>query len=556
MAWPARMSDSLSIREQYRQLLLELRNVAYWAASIDRIHWGDSVVVGDLYRGARYEWLELGRGNVEEAFLDGIGFRDRLYQDKVFQHREVLRLQEALLNYAEDHGYPFAVVGLDSLQIGPDRIRAQLRLDKGPRNLVEGIERFGETKISDYYLENYLGLREGTVYSEARIKRIRNRIQELPFLREQRDATVTFRGQNAKVNLFLERQKASRWDFLLGVLPQNNNLDPELSMRPVITASLLADMHNQLGLGEKIFFRFQQLQPQRQQLEFQLLYPYLLDLPFGFDGQFNMYRRDTAFLDVSFALGLQYLMEAGNYFRLFWRNTSSILQIIDTSAIIQSGRLPDVLDVRNSIFGLEYQFQKLDYRYYPRKGWSALLRGGAVIKRIRENSVILSIESPTIDPAALYDSLVTQSFQYSFDLNLQGYLPLFRNSTLRTVLEGGGILSRNPIYRNEQYRLGGNRRLRGFAEESINATNYLILTLEYRLLIGTNSNFYVFGNVAYLEDLTIDTRQFDRPYGFGAGLTFETKVGLFGFSLAVGSQRGNPVDFRNVKSHFGYVNYF
>ena len=50
----------------------------------------------------------------------------------------------------------------------------------------------------------------------------------------------------------------------------------------------------------------------------------------------------------------------------------------------------------------------------------------------------------------------------------------------------------------------------------------MILTLEYRLLIGTNSNFYVFGNLAYLEDLTVDTRQFDRPYGFGAGVTFET----------------------------------
>ena len=556
LEWPDHVQDSLDLEKALSQLVQQLHQRAYWAASFDQITWQDSTVKAQLYIGKRYDWALLKNGNVDPTFLAGIGYRERLYQGKPFQYQEIRRLQESLLAYAENHGFPFASVYLDSIAIEGQQVSAQLQLRKGPFILFDEINVIGDAKVSDYYLQNYLGLNPGTIYSKDRIERIRNRLKELPFLRETRDATVTFRGKKAIVNLFLEKKKASRWDFLLGILPQTNSLDPEKFTRPVITASLLADMNNQLGLGEKIFFRFQQLRPQRQQLEFKVLYPYLLDLPFGVDFQFNMYRRDSAFLDVSFDLGVQYLLEGGNYFKVFWKNTSSFLQIIDTTQIILSRQLPDVLDVRNSLFGLEYQFQKLDYRYNPRKGWATLLRAGAGIKKIRENSLILSIQDARVDPEALYDSLTLQSFQYRLEGKLEGYLPLFKNSAIRAALEGSAILSRQPIYRNEQYRLGGNRLLRGFDEESINATTFAILTLEYRLLIGTNSNFYVFGNYAYLEDITADTRRFDQPYGFGAGLTFETKVGLFGFSLALGAEQQNPVDFRNVKTHFGYVNFF
>lgn len=550
------VQDTFSLHADLRNLLLQLQGNAYLAASIDEIHWKDSLVEVGVYVGERYEWASLTNNNVEQSFLEGIGFRQRLYEAKPFQYTEVRRLQEALLSYAENHGYPFAIVWLDSISVENNQVHARLNMQKGPLILMDGVNSIGNVKISDFYLQNYLGLKPGALYSREKVEATRKRLQELTFLRSTKDATITFKGTKATTNLFLEKQKASRWDFLLGVLPQTSSLNPDEFTRPVITASILADMNNQLGLGEKIFFQFQQLQPQRQTMEFKLLYPYLLDLPFGVDLEFNMYRRDTAFLDVITDVGVQYLLEGGNYVKLFWKNTSSFLQVIDTNQIIQQGRLPDVLDVRNSLFGVEYQNQQLDYRYNPRRGWATLLRVGAGIKRIKRNAQILGISEARLNTAALYDSLDLQSFQYRLEGQVEGYLPVFKNSTIRALLEGNMIYARQPIYRNEQYRLGGNRLLRGFDEESIQATAFAILTLEYRLLIGTNSNFYVFTNLGYVEDITVDTRSFDRPYGFGAGLTFETKVGLFGFSLALGAQKSNPVDFRNVKTHFGYISVF
>ena len=98
--------------------------------------------------------------------------------------------------------------------------------------------------------------------------------------------------------------------------------------------------------------------------------------------------------------------------------------------------------------------------------------------------------------------------------------------------------------------------LRGFDEETIFSTRYAILTIEPRLLIGQNSYLFVFGHIGYTEDKTNDTNTTDTPMGLGAGLTFETKVGLFGFSGALGKQLGNAFDFRDIKIHFGYVSLF
>jgi hemolysin activation/secretion protein len=124
-------------------------------------------------------------------------------------------------------------------------------------------------------------------------------------------------------------------------------------------------------------------------------------------------------------------------------------------------------------------------------------------------------------------------------------------------MRGGGIFSEKPVYANEQYRLGGNKRLRGFDEESLFATRFVITTLEYRLLLSQNAFLSAFSDYGYLENLTDRNRFFLHPWGLGAGLNLETQAGIFGISLAVGRRdAGQAVDWRAPKFHLGYVNLF
>ncbi len=552
-------SDSLSVRNELANILLQLHAKAYLEASIDSIYRFEKTFFALIFIGQKYEWASLENGNVEPAFLEQIGFRKRLYQNKEFYYQEVLKLQKSLLAYAENNGYPFAEVGLENIKIKEGKVAAQLFMKKNRLIIIDKIKITGEAKISARYLENYLGFRKGDLYDKSKIQKIRQRIRELAFIQEAKDLTITFKGDQATINLFLKKKKASRFDFLVGVLPRTNNTSPGTSQRNfLITGTFNADMHNQFGIGERIFAEFQQLSPGTQELELQFAYPYILNFPFGVDFKFDLYKKDSTFLNIESDFGIQYLLEGGNYLKAFWNTHTTNLLTVNEAQIIASKKLPADLDITNSVFGLEYNLQNLDYRFNPRKGWGTLIRVGAGFKRIKENNSIIGLE--TADPdftfQSLYDSLTLRTFQYQLEGKIAKYFPVFKRSTIKGAITTGWIISQSPVFRNEQFRLGGNRLLRGFDEESIFTTNYVIGTLEYRLLIGQNSFLFAFGDYGYVENLTIDSREYDSPIGVGAGITFETKVGVFAFSLAVGKQKNNPFDFQSVKSHFGYVSYF
>ena len=115
----------------------------------------------------------------------------------------------------------------------------------------------------------------------------------------------------------------------------------------------------------------------------------------------------------------------------------------------------------------------------------------------------------------------------------------------------------NPeIFTNELYRIGGLKSLRGFDEESIYASAFSIGKLEYMYLLEQNSFLFAFFNGAWYENKNRSGFISDQPIGFGAGIDFETKLGIMSVSYALGKQFDNPIYFRTGKIHFGIVNYF
>jgi len=541
-------ADSAAVFTELRNVVQQLQNQAYLEASVDTVSRVGNTFVALLHVGKPYQWTTLANGNVEAAFLDESGFRQKLYQHKPLAPEQLQRLLENLLTSAENNGYPFARVWLDSLHFDGERVSAKLMMEKNQLVLFEGIEVASQDslKISESYLSNYLGIKAGTPYDRSQILKIRRHLRELPFLQVSRDPIVGFANDRATVKLFLEKRRASRFDFLIGVLPNSAQVG-----RLLVTGSFDGELYNQFGRGERIFAEFEALRPQTQELDLQFNYPYVLNLPFGVDTKFNLYKRDSTYLDVEADVGIQYLFEGGNYLKAFWNNRTSNLLNVDSTLLDNARRLPPTLDVRYGNFGLEYNFQNLDYRFNPRRGWNLLLRGAAGVKEIRRNNRVEDLESESF-----YDSLELRSFQYRVSFYAERFLPVFNRSTIKLGVQGAYILSDEPIYLNEQHRIGGNSLLRGFDEEFIFATHYTVGTLEYRLLIGQNSYLYTFLDYARVEDVTVEKRDRFNPYGFGAGITFETRAGLFGVSLAYGTRQGEPIDFGAPKVHFGYVSLF
>lgn len=575
------LPDTAAVAPLCRDLLRHFRERSYLAVSIDSLRTlPETILLPDsatarpdllaparearLYLGPLVRWLRIRAGSPDERrLLAAAGFRESRFSGKTVRHDELLKLEEDVLTYAENNGYPLARVWLDSIRMEPDGgIDAVLRVDRGRFFVLNDLKIVGDVKLPAAYLANYLGMKPGGPYNREQVLRLRDQLRGLVFLESTGNPTVTFSsgkpGQEglATVNLFLKKKRASRFDFVIGLLPRSDNNDGRL----LLTGSLSAAFQNALNYAERLSVEFERLKPETQRLDVQAGVPYLFGSPFGAEGRLQIFRRDSTWVDALGDLGVSYLFSGGDYVKLLWENRSSALQKVDTQQVIDTRRLPPNLDYRQNGYGLEVGFNRLDYRFNPRRGWAVQIRALAGFNTVKRNNQIESLRDPG-DPAfefaSLYDTVAERRTRYRLEGRAELYLPLFQRTTFKLGVRGGGIFSEKPVYNNEQYRLGGNKQLRGFDEESLFATRYVVSTAELRLLLGLNSYLAAFADYGYLENVTNTAQVFLRPLGLGAGLTFETQAGIFGISLAAGKRdRSEPVDLRALKFHIGYVSLF
>ncbi len=549
--WPAATyPDSNKLYRALARTITNLHQAAYWEASIDTVVQQGSTYTAFLHRGPRYIWGNLSTGRVPTAWLNRAGFRPNRFRRRL-DPVAWQRLRGRLLLEAGKRGFPFATLQLDSISWQDNGVlSAQMALDKGPLIKITDVTLPEEAGVKGRFLQNYLDVHPGDLYHQGRIEALASRIRELPYLQLQTSPTIEFVGEEATLHLPLTRRRASRFDFIIGVLPNSNQTGKLL-----ITGQLDAELQNSLGRGELLAISFDQLRPLTQQLAVAVEYPYLLNLPFGVDLQFDLYRRDTNYVNLTQEIGLRYLLDGQRSVKVYYSGQRTNLLTVDSAALTRSGRLPDTLDVSRSAFGLEYRVARLDYRNNPRKGTAFDIRASAGTKRIRRNNRIAGLGLET-----LYDSLTLTSAQYRLEWQGSWYVPLGAAATFLARLRSGIIFSPDPILANEQFRIGGNRLLRGFDEESIFATSFHVATLEARYLFSENSYAYLFTDIARVDSKsqanTLPDDTLDFPIGLGAGITFDTPAGLFGLSLAFGKRQNLPFDPGKPRVHLGYINRF
>lgn len=531
----------VSIAERDKELqavLFTCFENAYLTASYDSVVMDSLSMKVFLNFGAQYKWASLKKGNVDEGVLSEIGFREKLYSNKPLYFKSVKRVQEKLITYYENNGYPFASVKLDSVEIMDGKISAVLNLTKNSEIKIDSVLIKGTAQISPIYIYNYLGIKPGNLYDESQLKKVNTRIAELAFLKSTKPASVTFSDKHNKLILNIEKKRASQFDGVVGILPDN------ITGKILFTGDVRLKLQNGLGRGELIDLNWRRLQTQTQDLKARLVYPFILRTPFGLDYNFKLYKKDTTFLDVNQNVGVQYMLIGGNYLKVFYTNKTSTL--LSTKGLEYVTTLPTNADVSTNMYGLGLKFEKLDYRLNPRKGFNILVNASAGTKKIKKNDKL----NPVV-----YDKIKLSSALYNADFEGSVFLPIADRSTIKFGAQAAFIYG-EATFQNELYRIGGLKTLRGFDEESIYASTFSILTLEYRFILEQNSYLYVFGDGAWYENNEVTQYVNDTPVGFGAGISFETKAGIFSINYALGKQFNNPIQLRSGKIHFGIVNYF
>ncbi|MCW3104660.1 MAG: hypothetical protein JWO09_3100 [Bacteroidetes bacterium] len=530
---------SKNTREKELQKVLSLcYDNAYLLAAYDSIIADSLSATAYLDFGKPYKWAALRKGNVDEGVLSEIGFREKLYAGKPLKYKDVRRLRERIVRYYENNGYPFASVKLDSIEFKEEQLSAVLRLEKNAEVKIDSVVIRGSAKIAPVYMYNYLGIKPGSLYDESQLQKVNTRLRELPFVTVKKPASVTFTNKQNKLILNLDKKRASQFDGVIGILPDNK------TGKILFTGDVRLKLQNGLGRGELIDLNWRRLQTQTQDLKARVVYPFILRTPLGLDYNFKLYKKDTSYLDLNQNIGVQYMLIGGNYLKLFYTNKSSTL--LSTKGLEFVTALPPYADVHSNMYGIGLKFERLDYRLNPRKGFSLLMNASAGTRVIKKNAKV----NPVV-----YDKLKLSSAQYNSDIELSVFIPVGDRSTVM-LGDRSAFLYGETTFQNELFRIGGLKTLRGFDEESIFASAYSIFTLEYRFILEQNSYLYVFGDGAWYENNSLNQYVKDTPFGFGAGISFETKAGIFSINYALGKQFNNPIQLRSGKIHFGIVNYF
>ncbi|MFA4852685.1 MAG: BamA/TamA family outer membrane protein [Bacteroidales bacterium] len=531
--------DTLSRKEELNDLLYTLWQDGYMAASIDSLIKDSITILAYLNIGEKYLWVNLKKGNVENALLQEAGYKEKTFSGKPVDYRDVVKLNEKIIKYCENNGYPFASVRLDSIAFSDSSLLASIHLSKNGKVEIDSVVMRGKARLAMVYLQNYLNIKSGDLYDESKVSVISIKIKELQFLREIRPFNIIFNNTKAKIVIYADKKKNSQFDGVLGVLP-NSQTTGNLMLTGEANLSLI----NSFYRGEMIDINWRKLQQNTQDLKMGFVYPYLLNTPFGADIKFKLYKNDTLYINIERNLGVRYIFTGNNYIKAFVENHTSSL--ISTSQYKYATKLPAYSDVSSTMYGLEYKMQKLDYLLNPRKGFDIKITGSAGNKHIKKN--------PDLNEE-LYEGIKINSTQYKLGGMLSYYIPVIAKSTIKLGMDAAALQSEN-MFENELFRIGGLKSLRGFDEEVITASFYNIATIEYRFLFEQNSYLFAFWNGAYYESRTVNKFIHDTPYGFGAGVCFETKAGIFSLSYALGKQFNNPIYFKSAKIHFGIVNYF
>lgn len=523
-------------------------------ASVDSIAYDSLSAYCLIYMGEPMRYTYLNTTSIDPAIVQYANLNRPAKKPLDFQ--QFGKLQETILTYLENNGYPFASVSMDSIRFQSDTLQALLKIEKGPLYKIDSIRNEGSASISQAFLQQYLGIKNGSIYRKERLQSVSGKILELPFLFEKRPWNLTLLGTGSILNVYLDTKKSSEVNVIVGLLPANEQL---ASNTMLITGDANINLRNALGGGETIGLNWQQIQVKSPRLNVAFTKPYLFGSPFGLNFNFDLLKKDSSYVNIGILIGAAYALSARQTGSVFLQRLTTNLLTVDTFTVKSSRRLPPEADMSSVNVGVNYEVLSTDYRFNPRSGNEFFISTSTGTKTIRKNNVIVKLQDPG-DPSfsygTLYDTFQLKSYQFRVRLRAAHYIKLGRAATFKTAINGGWFESPN-IFRNELFQIGGYKLLRGFDEESIFASRYGVLTGEYRYLIGQNSFLSAFADYGVTGNSQQQAKSLSNNFlGLGIGMAFETKAGIFNINYAVGKRDAEKINLRQSKIHLGFATYF
>lgn len=417
-----------------------------------------------------------------------------------------------LTNYLVNQGNTFTNLYLTEIKKKDQKVFAKLVSKKGIERKIDDIIIKGYTKFPNSFLKYNSKIKTGDIFNKSDVLKKSQSIDNLGFSKNIKPPEILFEKDSTKIYLYLEKKSANSFDGFLGF--SNDSESNNIELNGYLNLNLI----NNLNFGERLNLIYKSDGNEQQRFQANLSLPYLFKSPIGIDAGLDIFKKDSSFLITEQRLKLRYLINDKNNISLGYKSTSS------DNLLDQPQPSLNIENYSANFFGIGFNHTKRQNNtLFPIK-----------------NSYDIEVEYGTRNTDILETNQIKGNLnvQYTFHLNPRNIIFL-KNSSAAIFSE--------DLFFNELYRFGGINSIRGFEENSINASLFNVFSSEYRYILSNNIYIHTITDYSYFEDEPNNISDNLTSFGFGLGLN--TKTGLFRIIFANGKNSDTNFEFSNTKVH-------
>lgn len=459
--------------------------------------------------------------NNHEIIKDLIGLNKK--DTLTLPYTETESFLNTTLQKLEQNGFAFAKLKLANIQKKSNSLFAELQVEFGQqRKLNTIVVQFGESNKKNSFPEGHLKQinrkYKNSKFNQEVVRKIHDDFDKFGFVNQIKNPEILFTKDTTKLYVYLEKRKTNTFDGLIGFA---NNENDKLTFNGYLDLML----ENTIKAGEQLSLYWKSDGNNQKTFKASIDLPYLFKSPIGLKSQIYIFKQDSIFQNTKTSIDLGYFINYKSRIYLGYQSTES--------SDIQNTNSSSISDYKNSFLTSNLEYSQLDYKNptFPKKTNISVVMGIGRRTTTDLTETAGSTQQTYININAMHNFYLNP--KNCININYQNY-----------------FLKSETYIVNELYRFGGSRSIRGFAENSLQASFMTAIITEYRYIISPELFFHSILDYGYFEDKS--TNNTGNLLGYGIGMGLKTKNGMLKLAFSNGSNGGENTKFSNTIISINY----
>ncbi len=514
--------DLITLKNETDTIHLKLQRMGFIESELLQLNKeNDSSYIANFFLGKKYNEIKIFYSQFDFGKKELQGISSEITEEYFILPIETIPISlKKLTTLRNQKGNAFARLRLTEIEKDEtNNLSATLFVENGNIRTIDSIAIKGYDKFPRSFMKYYAGVKKGKIFNQKKLVQQNENLNSLGFVNSIKPPEALFRKDSTTVYFYLEKQNNNLFDGIVGFATNEETQKLEFN------GYLNMELNNNLNFGEQFLINYKADGQEQVNFRTKITLPYLLKTPFGVSGELKIFKRDSTFITTAQEIRASYQInpKSTTYVGYKGYDSSNLLDEVIAGTPIEDFKS------KFFIFGATY-IKSQNRTLFPIK--TELLLDTGIGSREKESKA--------------EDQLFAESrINNIFNLN-------YKNSIF--VQNTTSVLLSDTYLVNELFRFGGINSIRGFNENSIDASLFSVINTEYRYQFNEGVYMHSIIDVGYFENQTISLKQ--KLYSFGLGLGLKTKAGIFRFNVANGNSENQSFSFSNTKIHISVSSKF